>query len=89
VEAVLGHFGHYWWDVCHLVTTGFTVLAYQRLSTATAHLWFDIVHFLDVLDRYQFPSAAFVSWLRTAFASALASLARLSDSFRTITGRRL
>jgi len=86
VEAILRHLGHHGWDFRHLVTIGLRIFAYQLLTTATAYLWFDIMHALDLLDRHQFPGGAFVSWLCTALASTLGSLAWLSGNPRPITG---
>ena len=65
---------------------GLRVFAHQPLSTVATRLRLDIVYFLDMLDRYLFPGTAFVSWLRTPFASTPSSLARLWGYLGAITG---
>jgi hypothetical protein len=73
MEMIFGHFSDHRRDFCHLVTIRLDIFARQRIPTVAAHVRFDVVALLHLLNRYQFPSCAFVSWLCPALAPALST----------------
>jgi hypothetical protein len=69
MQAIFRHFGDYWWDFRHLVALRLGVFALQRVPTAAAHVRFNVMALFDLLDRYQFPRCALVSWLCPALST--------------------
>jgi hypothetical protein len=86
MQTILGHFSNNWRDFRHLVTIWLRVFAHQLVLAATARARLDVMHFLDLLNRHQFPGRALVSWLPTSLAPTLGPLAWLSRHIRPIAG---